>query len=294
MTQPLLSIGQARVSVGNLGLFIIAVGLVVVVARAARSLIGSRLLARTGMDRGLQYAIERMVYYALLVLGLMVALQTSGIEVSSVTVILGALGVGIGFGLQNIVNNFVSGLILLVERPVQVGDWIEAGGGSDRRPRRTHRRPQHDDPDQRQHHHDHPERGSGHPPDHQLEPRRPSGALPDAGGGWPTAATWPACAQALLAVAAAHPSVLRDPPPTVFFHGFGESALNLELVVWTREMVQAPLQFRSDLNFAIEAAFRRHGIQIPFPQRDLHLMSGTGSVAPPPHREPGMAGEGNG
>ena len=129
MTKPLLSIGQARVSVGNLGLFIGAVGLVVVVARAVRSLIGSRLLARTGMDRGLQYAIGRMVYYALLVLGLMVALQTSGIEVSSVTVILGALGVGIGFGLQNIVNNFVSGLILLVERPVQVGDWIEAGGG---------------------------------------------------------------------------------------------------------------------------------------------------------------------
>jgi small-conductance mechanosensitive channel len=81
----------------------------------------------------------------------------------------------------------------------------------------------------------------------------------------------PLVCQALLEVAAAHPAVLREPAPTVFFTGFGDSALSLELVVWTIEMTMDPLQFRSDLNFAVDAAFRRHGIRIPFPQRDVHI-----------------------
>jgi hypothetical protein len=93
-TQLLLSIGQARVSLAKLGLFLVVVVFVVAIARTVGSLVSTRLLARTSMDRGLQYAIGRMTYYALLVLGLMVALQTSGIEVGSLTVILGAPSMG--------------------------------------------------------------------------------------------------------------------------------------------------------------------------------------------------------
>ena len=126
--QPLISIGSIRVSPDALALFLVIVAGVVLAVRMIGALVGSRLLVRTTLDRGLQYAIGRMTYYVLLVLGLLIALQTSGIEVGSVGVILGALGIGIGFGLQNIVNNFVSGLILLVERPAQIGDWIEVSG----------------------------------------------------------------------------------------------------------------------------------------------------------------------
>ncbi|OGB92242.1 MAG: hypothetical protein A2Z31_08100 [candidate division NC10 bacterium RBG_16_65_8] len=278
LTQPLLSIGQARVSLAALVLFVCAVVLVVIFARAVGSLIGSRLLARAGMDRGLQYAIGRMVYYALLVLGLMIALQTSGIEVGSVTVILGALGVGIGFGLQNIVNNFVSGLILLVERPLQVGDWIEAGGIGGRVERIGGRStmiitsdnitmiiPNADLVTQQIINWSH-----GDP---KVRFRIPVGVA--------YGSDIARVRQALLEVATGHPGVLPDPPPSVFFHGFGDSSLNMELAVWTRDMVQTPLRFRSDLNFAIDAAFRRHGVQIPFPQRDLHFKSGTVPVSLP-------------
>jgi small-conductance mechanosensitive channel len=291
LTQPLLSIGQARVSLANLGLFIIVVVLVVAFARAVGSLFGSRLLARTGMDRGLQYAIGRMVYYALLVFGLMIALQTSGIEVGSVTVILGALGVGIGFGLQNIVNNFVSGLILLVERPVQVGDWIEVAGIGGRVERIGARStmiitsdnitmiiPNADLVTQQIINWSH-----GDP---KVRFRIPVGVA--------YGSDIARVRQALLEVAAGHPDVLRDPAPTVFFHGFGDSSLNMELAVWTRDMVQTPLRFRSDLNFSIDAAFRRHGVQIPFPQRDLHFKSGTVPVSLPAPESSATKAEGHG
>lgn len=291
LTEPLLSIGQARVSLAALGLFVCAVTLVVVVARAIGSLIGSRLLARTGMDRGLQYAIGRMVYYALLVLGLMIALQTSGIEVGSVTVILGALGVGIGFGLQNIVNNFVSGLILLVERPVQVGDWIEVGGVGGRVERIGGRStmivtsdnitmiiPNADLVTQQIINWSH-----GDP---KVRFRIPVGVA--------YGSDIARVRQALLEVAFDHPGVLRDPQPTVFFHGFGDSSLNMELAVWTREMVQTPIRFRSDLNFAIDAVFRRHGVQIPFPQRDLHVKSGTAPVSLPAPESPATKADSHG
>jgi potassium efflux system protein len=93
--------------------------------------------------------------------------------------------------------------------------------------------------------------------------------------------------QALLEVAAGHPGALRDPPPTVFFNGFGDSSLNMELVVWTRDMVQTPFRFRSELNFSIDAAFRRYGIRIPFPQRDVHFKTGRIHLASPAGDESG-------
>ncbi|HSB53236.1 MAG TPA: mechanosensitive ion channel domain-containing protein [Gemmatimonadales bacterium] len=270
-TQPLISIGSTRVSPASLALFVVVVAGVVFGARTLGTLVGSRLLARTSLDRGLQYAVGRMTYYTLLVLGLMIALQTSGIEVGSVTVILGALGVGIGFGLQNIVNNFVSGLILLVERPVQHGDWIEVdriGGRVERIGARSTIIVTSDNI-------------TMIIPNADLITRQIinwSHGDPTVRFRVPVGVAYGSdidrVRQALLEVAVGHPGVLRDPPPTVFFTGFGDSALNLELVVWSRDMVQTPLRFRSDLNFAIDAAFRRHGIQVPFPQRDLHLKSG--------------------
>jgi small-conductance mechanosensitive channel len=285
-TQPFVSIGQARVSLASLAEFVVVVAVVAVVARTIGRFVGSRLFARTTMDRGLQYAIGQISYYVLLVLGLMIALQTSGVEVGSLTVLLGALGVGIGFGLQNIVNNFVSGLILLVERPAQVGDWIEVGGTGGRVERIGARSttiltsdnitiivPNADMVTQRIINWSH-----GDP---KARFRIPVGVA--------YGSDIPRVREALLEVATAHPHVLRDPAPTVFFSGFGDSSLNMELVVWTREMVHAPLQFRSDLNFSVDAAFRRHGIQIPFPQRDLHFKTGAIRVSGSPLERSGVS-----
>lgn len=106
MTRPLYEIGATTVTPLTLAVFVGMAIAVVVPARVVGSLMATRLLARTGMTRGLQYALGRITYYVLLVVGLLVALQTAGVQVASLPVVLGALG--IGFGLQNIVNNFVS------------------------------------------------------------------------------------------------------------------------------------------------------------------------------------------
>jgi small-conductance mechanosensitive channel len=125
MTRTLFELGSTAVTPMTLAVFVALAAAAFVIARVVGSLVGARLLTRTGVDRGLQYALGRISYYVLLVVGMLVALQTAGVQVGSLTVVLGALGVGIGFGLQSIVNNFVSGLVLLIERPVNVGDWIE-------------------------------------------------------------------------------------------------------------------------------------------------------------------------
>jgi small-conductance mechanosensitive channel len=268
--RPLIAIGGVQVSLAKLAIFLGALVVVVIAARLVGILVGSRLLARTRMDRGLQYAIGRMTYYVLLVLGLIVAFQTSGIEVGSLTVVLGALGVGIGFGLQNIVSNFVSGLILLAERPVQVGDWIEAAGRTGRVTRIAARSttivtgdnitiimPNTDLITQQIVNWSH-----GDP---KVRFRIPVSVA--------YGSDLARVREALLEVAAAHPAVLHDPAAMVLFTGFGDSALDLELAVWTIDMVKNPQRFRSELNFAIDETFRRHGIQIPFPQRDVHVKS---------------------
>ena len=280
MTYPFITIGGARVSLVKLILFLGALAIVIVLARTVGTFVGSRLLARAGVDPGLRYAVGRMTYYALLVLGLMVAFQTSGIEVGSLTVILGALGVGIGFGLQNIVNNFVSGLIVLAERAVQVGDWIE-GAGREGRVERIGARstsivtsdnitiiiPNADLVSQHIINWSH-----GDP---KVRFRIPVGVA--------YGSDIPRVREALLEVAAAHPAVLRNPAPLVFFSGFGDSALNMELAVWTTEMTKSPYRFRSELNFAIDEVFRRHGIQIPFPQRDVHVKGAVQVAHFPPN-----------
>ncbi|MBI3457990.1 MAG: mechanosensitive ion channel [Candidatus Rokubacteria bacterium] len=277
--RPLLTVGGAHISLLKLGEFLAALVIVVLTARVVGRLVGSRLLALTAMNRGLQYAIGRMTYYVLLVVGLIIALQTSGIEMGSLTVILGALGVGIGFGLQTIVNNFVSGLILLAERSVEIGDWIEVhgtGGRVERIGARSTTIVTSDNitmiiPNADLVSHQIINWSHGDP---KVRFRIPVGVA--------YGSDIQRVRMALLEVANAHPAVLREPSPVVFFGGFGDSALNMELVVWTREMVYTPLSFRSELNFAIDAAFRRHGIQIPFPQRDVHVKSGAVRLVPPP------------
>jgi potassium efflux system protein len=277
--KPFLVIGGTQVSTAKLLEFILAVLIVIVVSRAVAAVLGSRVLSRTSMDRGLQYAISRLTYYVLLIVGLLIALQTSGIEVGSLTVILGALGVGVGFGLQTFVNNAVSGLILLIERPIKVGDWIEVSGVGGRVMRIGARSTTITSSDNI----------AMIIPNSELVIQRVvnwSYGDPTVRFRIPIGVAYGSDMNevrgALLEVAAAHPGVLRDPAPAVFFSGFGDSALSLELAVWTRDMVYRPIKFRSDLYFAIDEACRRRGVTIPFPQRDLHFKDGEVRLAHAP------------
>lgn len=271
MNHPLFEIGGTAITPLTVAVFVGLAATVFLLARVIGFLVGTRLFARTSMDRGLQYALGRITYYVLLVVGLLIALQTAGVQVGSLTVVLGALGIGIGFGLQNIVNNFVSGLILLIERPVNLGDWIEVDGTGGRVERIGARSTtiqtgdnitlivpnaelitnriinwSHGDP--------------------RVRLRIPVGVA--------YGSDLDLVREALLEVARANSEVLAEPEPAVNFIAFGESGLDFELAVWTVAGVQRQRRFRSDLNFAIAAAFRAHRIEIPFPQRDVHLRGG--------------------
>src|SRR5579862_7669987 len=129
-TKPLFQLGQTWVSLMTIVDFLVVILIVIVTSRLVRRLLRTRVLVHTKLDVGQQYSVARIVSYIVLVLGLLIGLETVGINLSSLAVIAGALGVGIGFGLQNIVSNFVSGLIILGERPIQIGDRVDIGNNT--------------------------------------------------------------------------------------------------------------------------------------------------------------------
>ncbi len=129
-TKPLFQLGQTWISLATIVEFVVVLSLVILLSRLVRRVLRTRVLARTKLDPGQQYAIARIVSYIVLVFGLLIGVETVGVNLSSLTVVAGALGVGIGFGLQNIVSNFVSGLIILAERPIQIGDRVDLGNNT--------------------------------------------------------------------------------------------------------------------------------------------------------------------
>jgi potassium-dependent mechanosensitive channel len=238
-------------------------------ARIATSLLKRHVLGAAGVERGIQEAVALLARYALLLLASLFILQAWGFDVSSLAVVAGVLGVGVGFGLQNIANNFVSGLIVNLERPVQIGDFIRVGEwtGTVERigPRCVEIRT--------------PDRVSILVPNARfLETEIVNWSHGDPVTrvhvkiGVAYGSDVAQVRAALLEAARGHPDILIDPRPRVRLASFGESALDFELLVWTRTPRKQE-HLKSDLHFRIEATFRRHGIEIPFPQWDLNLRS---------------------
>jgi small-conductance mechanosensitive channel len=267
--KPLFTVGKTDVSIALLIQFVVVVALVLLVARLVRHLLRTRILSHTKLDVGLQYAIARITGYVVLVLGFIVGLSTLGIDLTSLTVLAGALGVGIGFGLQTVVNNFVSGLILLAERTVQIGDRVEIGETAGRIMRIGARSTSVLTNDNIVMIIPNAEFVSGRvinwtqAGDQRVRIRVPVAV---SYGSDPLAVR-----KILLEVADANNDTLKDPAPAAVFRGFGESSLDFELRVWTATMTHRPGVYSSDLYFAIWERFKQLGISIPFPQRDLHI-----------------------
>jgi small-conductance mechanosensitive channel len=268
LVQPLFYLGETPVTVGSIIHFIVLVTLVMLTARAVRRLLRARLLGRLPIGIGLKDAIARLVGYVVLVLGLMIALQTLGLDLTALTVLAGALGIGIGFGLQNIVNNFISGLIILVERPIQLGDRVEVGGqqgdviriGGRSTTIRTNDNIDMIIPNSEFISEQVVNLSYG---DRKVRIRIPFGV---SYGSDPREVE-----RLALEVADAEAYALKEPAPHVRFMGFGDSSLNFELRAWTVELATRPSLFRSNLYFALWEKFKEHNVEIPFPQRDVNF-----------------------
>jgi small-conductance mechanosensitive channel len=240
------------------------------IAGFTRNILQNRILARTSLEPGQRYAFSRVTSYVVYLAGLAIGVQSAGVNLSSLLVVGGAVGIGVGLGLQNIANNFVAGFVLLLEQPVRLGDRVEVGGVLGDVVRLAGRStwvrtndnvviivPNADFISNRV--------TNWTANDRRVRFRVPLGV---SYGSDPEKVR-----QILLEIAANHPDILRDPAPDVVFLGFGDSALNFELRVWSIRQVQTPKILESDLYFTIFRVFSEKGIEIPFPQRDLHLKS---------------------
>ena len=247
-------------------LFILIVGYAVanLFAFALRKL----LLSRFPLQRGLPFAISMVTYYVFLVLVFLAALVNAGMELNKFTLITGALGLGVGFGLQNIINNFASGLILLFERPIRVGDTVEMKEfvGTVRRIGA---------------------RSSTILTFEDAEVVVPNSDLiskevinwtlssvrrrVDIPVGVAYGTDPERMLSLLLEVASSHPGVIQSPKPEAYFLGFGDSALNFEVRFWTYR--EDWFRLKSDAAVSLTKALREANIEVPFPQRELHIRS---------------------
>jgi small-conductance mechanosensitive channel len=231
----------------------------------------NRFLARSGLDRPLQHAIAQIVSYAVLIIGIIVVLENSGIHIGTLAVFAGAVGVGVGFGLKNIASNFISGLLILAERPIAIGDRIEVAGitGQVRQIRARSTVIVTNDniamivPNEK--FIDSPVTNWTHT-DRRVRFRLPIGVAYDSDVN--------KVREALVAAAREHPATLSEPAPDAFLQKFGDNSIDFELVVWSEEMSQRPSRFRSDLNYLICKHLAAAGISIPFQQHDLHIRDG--------------------
>jgi small-conductance mechanosensitive channel len=269
LTTPVLTLGKTPVSLATLLHFLLIITLVIVLTRLTRRFLRRRLLPHTRLDPTLREAVARYSGYAVLVLGSAIGLSTLGFDLTSLTVLAGAVGVGVGFGLQNIIENFISGLIILGEKPIQLGHRVEVGGTAGQVMRIGARSTSILTNDNITMIVPNSEFISkqvvnwSHGGDLRVRMHVPVGV---SYGSDPHQVR-----DILLEAARSNPDVLAEPEPRAVFLAFGDSALEFELRVWTATMSRRPHAFRSSLLFEIWDRFKAAGVEIPFPQRDLHV-----------------------
>jgi small-conductance mechanosensitive channel len=264
----LFSLGGSTITIWVIIYLLIIMILLVYVTAKLKKLIIYRLLAKSSIEIGVRVAVASLVRYIILFIGFIVILQTAGIDLSSITVLFGALGVGIGFGLQNITNNFVSGLIILIERPIKVGDRIEVTGITGDVVKISMR-------------------ATTIITNDNISIIIPNSEFVsstvinwshtdrDVRFNFPVGVSYKENPQnikkLLLQVADENKGVLKKPPPDVLFSEYADSAMVFNLRVWTREYIDRPGILKSQLYYEIHKKFKENDVEIPFPQRDIHI-----------------------
>lgn len=280
-----VGLGSFSTSVGDVLAFVATILVAYLLSSLLRFVLEEDIYPRAGVPAGISYAASSLLHYVIVAGAFLMALGVLGVTLTQVTVLAGAFGVGIGFGLQSVVNNFVSGLILLFERPVHVGDAVqlsELQGWVRRIGIRA------------------------------SVVRTQDGAeiiVPNADLVTKQVTNWTLSDQQrrvhlpvgvnygapprqvieiLEGVARAHPDAAPDPPPKCLFIGYGDSSVDFELRVWT-DYAKA-VQVRSDLTVAVYDAVRAAGLSFPFPQREVRLLADAPAGAQPTGSDPGTKG----
>ncbi|MFD2037714.1 mechanosensitive ion channel family protein [Belliella marina] len=267
----LFSIGTSSLTVGLLISLIFSVFLLLIISEAIRRFLVKRVLVKYKIEAGTRQSIATIIKYLIVTAGLFSILQTSGIDLSAFGILAGALGVGIGFGLQNITNNFISGLIILFEQPIKVGDRIEVGDiAGDVIVISA--------------------RSTTIVTNDNISVIIPNSQFIDSQVinwshndrnirfNFPVGVSYKEDPQIiksiLIKVAKDNVGVLKSPEPDVLFDEFGDSSLNFTLRVWSSDYINRPKVLKSQLYYEIFKKFKEEGIEIPFPQRDIHIISG--------------------
>ncbi len=264
----LLELGGTAITPWLIFYLVMGIFLLFYLTKRLKNLLVNHLLLRYTSEIGIRQAIGGIVRYVLVFLGLLIILQTAGINLSALMVLAGALGVGIGFGLQHITNNFVSGIIILFERPIKVGDRIEVGA--------THGKVI-----------DISARATT-----ILTNDNVSIIVPNSEFMQTKVINWShsdykvrfripvdvaygsdvdKVISILKEVGSEDPEVLQDPPPAIRLKSFGDNGIHFELLLWTIKAIHNRGRFTSNINVRIIKKFKKHGIQIPFPQRDVYI-----------------------
>jgi potassium efflux system protein len=264
-----LGVGDLNISLGDVIAFILTIWISILISRFVRFILDEDVYPRLKLSRGVPATISLLINYSIITLGFVAAISAAGMEWSKLAILAGALGVGIGFGLQNLVNNFVSGLILIFERPIKVGDTIEFGTLLGRVLRigirsstvRTYEGAEVIVP-------------NGNIISSEVvnwtlsdKLRRIEILVGVAYGTDPEKVI-----NILKGIVAEHDSILKNPEPVVLFTEFGDSSLNFSLRFWTADFEEW-LNLKSEITVLVNKALKEANIEIPFPQRDLHLRS---------------------
>lgn len=269
---PIIKTAQAEVTVWSLVYLLTLVMVLLWVARRLRQWLADGPLLRSRLDLGARQSVGTLARYLVLLIGLLAIVQTAGIDLTTFNVLAGAVGIGVGFGLQNVVSNFIAGVIIMFERPIKVGDRIvvddvegnvvEIGA-----------------------------RGTTVLDNDNIAVIVPNSKfITENVVNWkynddkvrfriPVSVAYGSDARQveriLLELADADEDVLKVPPPAVRFMAFGADGLLFELRAWSASLVDRKGRLISQLNFAIYDRFQLEGIAFPFPQRDLHLKDGV-------------------